>query len=110
MPYEIKFYQRDPKTNEEPAELKAVHPLGGSPIITEEEKVATESNNGDVVHDLSNLRELVHVRRHVDIATRGALVRFAQKKDEEIRGSSTQWPSAWQGHCNHRDRPERGDG
>ena len=38
------------------------------------------------MHDLSNLRELVHVRRHVDIATRGALVRFAQKTDEEDQG------------------------
>jgi len=33
-PYEIKRYQRDPKTMKAPAELRAVHPLGKSPVIT----------------------------------------------------------------------------
>lgn len=32
-PYEIKFYQRDATTNLAPPELKAVHPLGKSPVI-----------------------------------------------------------------------------
>ena len=32
VPYEIKHYQRDPQTR--PPELKAVHPLGKSPVIT----------------------------------------------------------------------------
>lgn len=32
-PYEIKFYQRDTTTNLAPPELKAVHPLGKSPVI-----------------------------------------------------------------------------
>jgi glutathione S-transferase len=35
VPYEIKFYQRDPKTLFAPPELKAVHPLGKSPVITD---------------------------------------------------------------------------
>lgn len=34
-PYEIAFYQRDPVTNLAPPELKAVHPLGKSPVITD---------------------------------------------------------------------------
>jgi glutathione S-transferase len=34
-PYEIKRYQRDPKTRLAPPELKAVHPLGKSPVITD---------------------------------------------------------------------------
>ena len=34
-PYEIKFYQRDAVTNLAPPELKAVHPLGKSPVITD---------------------------------------------------------------------------
>jgi glutathione S-transferase len=34
-PYEIKFYQRDATTNLAPPELKAVHPLGKSPVITD---------------------------------------------------------------------------
>ena len=33
-PYEIKHYQRDPQTMLAPAELKAIHPLGKSPVIT----------------------------------------------------------------------------
>ena len=34
-PYEIKRYQRDPQTRLAPPELKAVHPLGKSPVITD---------------------------------------------------------------------------
>ena len=33
LPYEIKRYQRDAKTRLAPPELKAVHPLGKSPVI-----------------------------------------------------------------------------
>jgi glutathione S-transferase len=43
LPYEIKFYQRDAQTNGAPAELKAVHPLGRSPVITDDDKVVAES-------------------------------------------------------------------
>jgi glutathione S-transferase len=35
VPYEIKRYQRDPKTMLAPPELRAVHPLGKSPVITD---------------------------------------------------------------------------
>ena len=34
-PYELKLYRRDPKTMLAPAELRQVHPLGKSPVITE---------------------------------------------------------------------------
>jgi glutathione S-transferase len=34
LPYEIKFYQRDAVTRLAPPELKAVHPLGKSPVLT----------------------------------------------------------------------------
>jgi glutathione S-transferase len=34
-PYEIRHYQRDAKTMLAPAELRAVHPLGKSPVITD---------------------------------------------------------------------------
>jgi glutathione S-transferase len=43
LPYDVEFYKRDAKTNSAPEELKAVHPLGRSPIITDSEKVVTES-------------------------------------------------------------------
>jgi len=41
--YEIKHYQRDAKTMLAPAELKSVHPLGKSPVITDGDQVVAES-------------------------------------------------------------------
>ena len=41
--YEIKHYQRDPKTLLAPPELRAVHPLGKSPVITEDGLTLAES-------------------------------------------------------------------
>jgi glutathione S-transferase len=42
-PYEIKFYQRDATTNLAPPELKAVHPLGKSPVIVDGDLTLAES-------------------------------------------------------------------
>lgn len=41
--YDIKYYQRDPDTNRAPAELKAIHPLGKSPVIEDGELVVAET-------------------------------------------------------------------
>ena len=43
LPYEIKHYQRDAKTRLAPPELKAIHPLGKSPVITEDGQFVHES-------------------------------------------------------------------
>ncbi len=43
VPYEIKFYQRDATTSLAPPELKAVHPLGKSPVITDGAVTIAES-------------------------------------------------------------------
>jgi glutathione S-transferase len=43
VPYEIKHYQRDKKTMLAPPELRAVHPLGKSPVITDNGKTIAES-------------------------------------------------------------------
>lgn len=43
LPYEIKTYFRDATTRLAPAELKAVHPLGKSPVITEDGATINES-------------------------------------------------------------------
>ncbi|NEX64894.1 glutathione S-transferase family protein [Noviherbaspirillum galbum] len=43
LPYEIVHYQRDPVTRLAPPELKAVHPLGKSPVITDDGLVVAES-------------------------------------------------------------------
>lgn len=41
--YELKRYERDPKTMLAPPELKAVHPLGKSPVITDGDLTLAES-------------------------------------------------------------------
>lgn len=45
QPYEIVKYQRDPKTMLAPPELKRVHPLGKSPVITDDGEVIAETGN-----------------------------------------------------------------
>jgi len=43
LPYEIKRYARDPQTMLAPPELKQVHPLGKSPVITDGDLTLAES-------------------------------------------------------------------
>jgi glutathione S-transferase len=43
LDYEIKHYQRDPKTMLAPQSLREVHPLGKSPVITDGEQTIAES-------------------------------------------------------------------
>ena len=43
VPYEIRRYQRDAKTSLAPPELLAVHPLGKSPVITDDGLTLAES-------------------------------------------------------------------
>ncbi len=43
LDYEIKRYERDPKTMLAPPSLRAIHPLGKSPVITDGDLVLAES-------------------------------------------------------------------
>lgn len=43
VPHEIQRYQRDAKTKLAPPELRAVHPLGKSPVITDDGRVVAET-------------------------------------------------------------------
>jgi glutathione S-transferase len=43
LPYEIEHYQRDAGTRLAPPELKAVHPLGKSPVLTDGGRTVIES-------------------------------------------------------------------
>ena len=43
LPYEIVKYERDPRTMLAPASLRAVHPLGKSPVITDGDATLAES-------------------------------------------------------------------
>jgi glutathione S-transferase len=52
LPYEVKPYQRDPQTMLAPPELRAVHPLGKSPVISDGELTLAES--GAIVEYLAD--------------------------------------------------------
>ena len=54
VPYEIHQYQRDKQTRLAPPELKAVHPLGKSPVITD---------NGQTVHESGAIIDYL-IRHH----------------------------------------------
>lgn len=43
LPYELRHYQRDPQTMLAPPELRAIHPLGKSPVISDGDLVLAES-------------------------------------------------------------------
>lgn len=43
IPYDLKHYVRDPVTMLSPPELKALHPLGAAPVITDGDLVLAES-------------------------------------------------------------------
>lgn len=50
LPYELVEYARDPVTMRAPAALRAVHPLGKSPVVVDGDLVLAES--GAVIEDL----------------------------------------------------------
>jgi glutathione S-transferase len=52
LDYELRRYQRDPATMLAPPELKAVHPLGKSPVVTEGDRVLAES--GAIIEHLAD--------------------------------------------------------
>jgi glutathione S-transferase len=56
LPYEIKNYARDATTRLAPPELTAVHPLGKSPVVTEDGRTIIES--GAIIDYI--------IRRHAD--------------------------------------------
>jgi glutathione S-transferase len=43
LPYQVKHYQRDANTRLAPPELKAIHPLGKSPVLTDDGQTVIES-------------------------------------------------------------------
>ncbi len=44
IPYELKIYERDPKTRLAPAEFKSLHKAGTAPVITDGDLVLAETN------------------------------------------------------------------
>ena len=74
LEYEIKRYERDPKTMLAPPELKAVHPLGKSPVITDGDLVVAES--GAIVEYLTARASGTDVARLVPAAGTPARLRY----------------------------------
>jgi glutathione S-transferase len=52
LPYEIRFYERDAATMLAPPELKQVHPLGKSPVITDADAGLTLAESGAILEYL----------------------------------------------------------
>lgn len=50
VPYELREYRRDPTTMRAPASLRAVHPLGKSPVVSIDGKTYAES--GAIIEEL----------------------------------------------------------
>ena len=51
LPYEIIQYQRDPRTMRAPATLRAVHPLGKSPVVTTDDGLVL-AESGAIIETL----------------------------------------------------------
>ena len=49
-PYEVATYRRDPKTSLAPRELRALHPLGKSPVITDADGVVYAESGAIIEH------------------------------------------------------------
>ena len=43
IPYTVRLYRRDPVSRLAPAELKRIHPLGKSPVLSDGDTVVAES-------------------------------------------------------------------
>ena len=55
LPYAVKYYQRDARTHLAPPELRSVHPLGKSPVVTD--------SDGTVVAESGAIIDYI-IRRH----------------------------------------------
>ena len=60
LPYEVKRYERDPQTKLAPPALRAVHPLGKSPVLTDGDLTLAESG--------AIIEYLVDMYGHIDPA------------------------------------------
>ena len=60
--YAVEVYDRDPATFRAPASLRAVHPLGKSPVLTDGETVVAEAEGLFIAVDVEKFRELLGAR------------------------------------------------
>ena len=60
LDYKIKHYERDPKTGRAPKSLKAIHPLGRSPVIEHNDKIIAET--GAIIEYIINEKGADHFK------------------------------------------------
>ena len=60
--YNIKHYQRDTTTNRAPEELKAIHPLGKSPVIEDGQLIIAET--GAIIEYLLRKYDKIRIKLH----------------------------------------------
>ena len=53
--YELKIYERDPKTYQAPAELKKLSPLGSAPVITDDRSRLRKALPSLIIYWISTL-------------------------------------------------------
>ena len=104
--YEIKRYERDKKTMLAPRELRAVHPLGKSPVVTDDGQTIAESGaiveylverhgKGRLVPDGGNTRELRYtywLHYAEGSAMPPLLLKLVFERDEDGTGSVLRAP------------------
>jgi glutathione S-transferase len=61
VPYEIKMYKRNKETMLAPPELKAIHPLGKSPVIENSETKEIIAESGAIVEVYASCSGLTKV-------------------------------------------------
>ncbi|WP_010506917.1 glutathione S-transferase family protein [Komagataeibacter europaeus] len=49
IPYDIRFYKRDPRTMMAPKSLRTIHPLGKAPVITDTDGNVTLAESGAII-------------------------------------------------------------
>lgn len=80
LPYEIKYYQRDKKTSLAPEELRQIHPLGKSPIITDKDVTDEDVTDGEVTDErITDEDKATHGKvtdDKITIAESGAIIEY----------------------------------
>ena len=84
VPYELKVYRRDAATRLAPPELKAIHPLGKSPVVTDDGEVIAES--GAIIEYLV---EKYGERGQGELAHLRAAARHAASTGSAVTGCTT---------------------
>lgn len=86
LPYKLTVFHRDPKTHFAPPELKAIHPLGKSPVIA----IKPPGGGPDVVLAESGLIT-EYLTEHFGAGTTLAPTRWQEGKEGQVGGETEAW-------------------